>query len=1017
MEKYTLSMQQRHGLATCFQPSCFGLLEIECSGDVQEGTLKRALEEVVRRNEILRTRIVSGSNGMPAAQVIKRRSKTSFLPSHPPISARPNYKRLFISSFQRGKSNRIELRVAFSAMAADRATLDMFVGELSQQYYREIENSESGTEPQSLQYADYAAWLDEQLSNSEAVVARERVIRRLTEEIKATSFLSYGKRGPFRPMKVVTALTSQVTRLLRSVALKCNCEVEDILLAVWQMLLCQLDGFSLPPVGVLLPARTLPEMRRSLGPYDYYLPVFAKSPPRDLTEAISIAVAGKKEAALLVNKFCWDESRDEKSFPFIFSSTKPGWDSELFRVTESSFVGEVFRLGLECMESPDLYRMILHFDTACCSEGEAQTYLNAYSKLLEVSLNAPLSGPYSVIGESIDWDSIKLQPTANQQEATYGRTEWPLNSKSKGLAVVDVETKLTYEELDEQGNKLARYLLECGIKAGTSRVGLLFERNVRMALGVVAVLKSGAAFVPLDLGWPSDYLRDILAKANVSMVLTDKLHNSEASGYRILNVVDEASTIHKKEGLCLPEKPHIDFPAYLIFTSGSTGPSKGAIITRRNLDAYLFGLRKALGVRPKEVYLHTAPFCFSSSIRQLLLPLTVGAVVLIASGGELRNPTELIKRVVLQKVNILDLVPSYWRRFINALEKLELQSWNTCQLRLALSASEVLPTALADNILACLPKNARLINMYGLTETSGIVSCFDVKKGQREIFGNQIPIGRSLCCNQLFVVDDDLRMVPPGGLGEICVVGPPVGAYLQDSNTSQRTFPIVSNSLRTLRVCRTGDLGRQRSDSLTYLLGRIDSQVKIRGKRVELSGIERQLGQHPKVENAVVTVVSHPNGDSELVAYVVPRGRESIISAEILAFAERRLPSHCVPHRIQIRSALPLTFTGKVDRRSLVQQVAPHGSETTEVGTGSVTARLAKIWQHTIRQSPTDGHGDFFAQGGDSLLAIDLLEAVSREFNMALSWQVLFETPTFEQLVVRITEALAAQESQRSSKL
>ncbi len=450
------------------------------------------------------------------------------------------------------------------------------------------------------------------------------------------------------------------------------------------------------------------------------------------------------------------------------------------------------------------------------------------------------------------------------------------NDTPRRTAIVCEGRQLTYAELNERANRLARYLQMLG--AGTEvLVAICMERSLDVAVSILATLKTGAAYLPLDPAYPRERLAFMFADARPRIVITHEhlqnilpLHSA-----RVVLLDSEWPTISQCSATNLPTSAAAGNLAYVIYTSGSTGRPKGVMITHGNVGHYVQSVRGPVGVNSADSYLHTASISFSSSVRQLMLPLSLGAKVVIATADQIRDQLALFELIKQQAVTVIDIVPSYWRSCIQSLasmEPAERESLLSNNLRLILSASEPLPPDVPRDWMFGFRHQARLMNMFGQTETAGIVATYPIPRVYEDNV-RVMPIGRPIPHTQIHLLDSNLQPVPEGFPGEVHIGGKGIGrGYLNHPElTAAKFVPDPFSNVPGARLYKTGDLGRVASDGSIQFLGRMDNQVKIRGHRVEPGEIEALLRQLPPVEDALVIARREDANEPRLVAYVVPR--------------------------------------------------------------------------------------------------------------------------------------------------
>ena len=573
------------------------------------------------------------------------------------------------------------------------------------------------------------------------------------------------------------------------------------------------------------------------------------------------------------------------------------------------------------------------------------------------------------------------------------------------IAVVCDESQLTYQALNDCADQVARHLQAMGVGPEVL-VGLYMERSLELIVGILGILKAGGAYVPFDPAYPRERLAFMLADAQVQVLLTQEelVTSLPEHGAQVLCLpADRPLPVSPGEGTAQPQvvPQHL---AYVIYTSGSTGEPRGVMITQANVCHYVQALQVRLGISAADRYLQTASVAFSSSVRQLMLPLLHGATIVMAAAEQLRDPLALCQVMKRHQVTVLDIMPSAWRNLTHALGRLAPESRQALLdngLRLLLSASEALASDVPGIWATAFRHQARLINMFGQTETTGIVAVYPIPP--QDDTGPIVPIGRPIVDTQLYLLDTHLRPVPIGVPGELCVGGRGLGrGYLHRPElTAQKFLPQPFSAEPGARLYTTGDLARYLPDGTIAFLGRIDHQVKIRGVRIEPGEIEAVLSQHPAVASAVVVAREETPGDRRLVAYVVPTA-EMAPSSRLLSvsalrdFLQQKLPEYMVPAVFVPLATLPLTPNGKIDRQALPapDQTRPVLEKAFVPPRTPVEAEVARIWAEVLGLERVGVHDNFFELGGHSLLAAQVIYRLREAFLVDLPLPSLFEAPT-----------------------
>ncbi|HEX4494252.1 MAG TPA: amino acid adenylation domain-containing protein, partial [Thermoanaerobaculia bacterium] len=567
----------------------------------------------------------------------------------------------------------------------------------------------------------------------------------------------------------------------------------------------------------------------------------------------------------------------------------------------------------------------------------------------------------------------------------------------EAVAIAFEREELTYGELDRQANRLARRLqaLGCGPE---SRVGVLLERSRELLVALLGILKAGAAYVPLDPDHPADRLtfqdRDARLQRIVTRAgLADRLPGAEER-FLFLEPGEPLETDLLDGPLSVPVHP--DNPAYVLYTSGSTGRPKGAVISHRAIVNRLLWMQEDLHLSAADRVLQKTPFSFDVSVWELFWPLMTGARLVVAVPGGHRDNAYLARVIAGEGITVLHFVPSMLQLF------LEEPGIAACSsLRDVVCSGEALSAELARRFAGRLG-HARLHNLYGPTEAAVDVTSWTYDAAGTESFRSGVPIGRPIANTRIHLLDRNLLPVPAGVPGELFIAGVNLArGYVERPDlTAERFLPDPEGEGTGERVYRTGDLARWRADGAIEYLGRLDHQVKIRGVRIELGEIEAALTALPGVREAVV-IARADRDEKRLIAYVVGDA-----SADELRQALReRLPEAMVPSAFVTLAALPLSSNGKLDRKALP---APEHPGTREGGYVAPHTReeelLANVWAQVLRLPRVGVNDNFFELGGDSILSVQIV-ARARQAGLHFTMRQIFEHQTVEALARHATAA------------
>ena len=581
------------------------------------------------------------------------------------------------------------------------------------------------------------------------------------------------------------------------------------------------------------------------------------------------------------------------------------------------------------------------------------------------------------------------------------------------IAAVFGSQRISYRELNRRANRIARLLTREGV--GTDAVvGLFVERGIDPLAAILAVFKSGGAYLPLDQAHPVARIREIIERSGVrialaSHALTPLLSEAgESAGLRVIPL--DSRTAAEEIGDNVPRTGSPADLAYVIFTSGSTGLPKGAMLEHRGMLNHLIAKIDDLELAGADAIAQTASQCFDISVWQSLAGLLVGARVVVFKDEIAHDPRRLLDCLREEEISVVEVVPSMLRAMLETVANS--RPLNLPALRWMIATGEALPPALVREWFHSYP-HIPMLNAYGPTECSDDVTHYVIRIPPSDE-ETQIPIGRPIANTQLYVVDPAGSPVPVGIAGELRVGGAGVGrGYLNDPARTAKAFvPDPFRPGRGARLYKTGDLARYRPDGNIEFLGRIDHQVKIRGFRIELGELEAVLSRHPAVRACVAVALPDANGEKRLVAYVAANGK-ALKPVELRTFLKSSLPDYMLPSAFVALEALPLTPNGKVDRKALPvpdlsadvfggERVAPENARQ---------RRLSKIWANVLGVRLVGIRDDFFELGGNSLSAARMAIQVEKFLGKKMSPARLIEAPTIERL------ALVLDEDQKPSAL
>lgn len=570
------------------------------------------------------------------------------------------------------------------------------------------------------------------------------------------------------------------------------------------------------------------------------------------------------------------------------------------------------------------------------------------------------------------------------------------------------DESLTYSQLNQRANQLARALVEWGVQRG-ELVGLCADRSLDFLIGVVAIFKATAAYVPMDTGYPDERIHYMMQNSQVRVVLTQikqLARLSEFSDRKRFCLDTEWEQVSQFDNTNLNLPCDSSDRAYMIYTSGSTGQPKGAIIRHNGALNHIEAELDYLNLRQIH-FLQTAPASSDISVWQFVGPIVTGGHVVILD--EVTNAEKLFKLIKTQSVNVIELVPVVLQLLLEYVSHLTEIQRALPNLKVMMATGEAVPVPLLNRWLTIYPA-IPATNAYGPTEAADDVIQFTITQPippeQRSV-----PIGKPLANLNVFILDECMRLVPAGVPGEICISGIGVGeGYWQMPERTRQSF--ISNPFKSTLgdvIYKTGDIGRWLRDGSIEYCDRMDNQVKIRGYRIELGEIEAQFAKYPSIKESVVVVREDIPGDKTLAAYAVIASGEIANENEIKAFMKARLPQYMVPNTISFLPALPTTPAGKIDRKNLPKPSTDSRAGNLVLPRNSIETTLAEIWADVLSLPQVGVMDSFFDLGGHSILAVRVIARVKSEFGVEIPLRKLFEAPTIASFAESITIADPAQ--------
>jgi amino acid adenylation domain-containing protein len=996
------------------------------AADFDTALLQQALDQLVTKHETLRSNFISDA-GKPELRInagqqipidhisvadetelqatLTRLSRKLFELDQGPL--------LTLTAIDIGSEGQdCVLMLVMHHIISDAWSLDLLTRELLDNY-RIFQAGNSATDTAlSIQYVDYAAWQQQQLQ-ADAVERQMNYWRSSLEGAPAVLELPTDRPRPtaqsYAGSLTGIVLPPELAAKLRSLSGSQGVTLYMTMLAALNVLLARYSGQEDIVVGTPVSGRSQPALEGIVGLFLNTLVIRS-----DLSDSPSFNTLLTQLKQNVLDAFAHQDLpferlveelqplRDMSISPifqvmFTLQNAETGdagndhnvayeYNSAKFDLNISVTDSSDGAIGITCEYATDLFdrstveRMLRHYEIL----------LDALSEQPEVATNLlpMLSGDEQQLVLR-DWNATAVK--FDGASTLHGLVETQMMLNPDRVALVHNDTTLTYRELDAATAGLATELLSAGAGPGVP-IAVCLERSADMLISLLAVLRAGSNYVPLDPNYPADRISYMLEDSGARILVTETGLSEQLKTDGIAVICADQST--PLSNTKLPDTVNSDDLAYQIYTSGSTGLPKGVQVEHRAVVNFLHSMADTPGLDSNDTLLSVTTLCFDISILEFFLPLTVGAKLVIASQSETADGFALQELIKRHSVNVMQATPATWRMMLQA-------GWQGNPQLKVLCGGEALDRRLADQLVT---GNAELWNMYGPTETTVWSSCHRYAASDE-----LINVGKPIANTLIYVLDRHLQALPAGIPGELYIGGDGVArGYWQRDELNLAQFK--SNPFGDGRIYKTGDRVRWLNNGNLEVLGRTDFQVKLRGFRIELGEIESALASHPDVTQAVVRLREDIPGDQRLVAYLIAPEGVTLNPAGLREHISSDLPDYMLPSAYVQLERFPLTPNGKIDRKALP---APDQNQLAKVEyvppRNELEESLCALWGDVLGVENAGIHDDFFALGGHSLIATQLVSRIRDTLNAELALRQLFEHPTVAQLAVDITESSSSE--------
>lgn len=1030
---------------------------IDIHSELDVAALQQSLNEIVHRHEALRTRfsVAKGESVLAIASEVSLPVREFDLRGLPEEERDRSARRLGIKQGQqcfdlsldlplRGTLVQLgnkdyKLFLSIHHINYDAFSLSILVRELATLYQAFVDGKPSPLPELTVQYADFAIWQREWMQGIRLTRGLDYWKEQLRDTVPILQLpcdRPRPARQSFRGARERVALSQQLSEAIATLSRQEGATLYMTLLAAFLTLLYRYCNQEDIVVGTAAAIRNRPEIESVIGYFVNMLmlrtdvsgnPSFRELlarvrsvnleayahqhiPFSKLVEVLDVD-RNLSHNPLFQVAFDLNQPLPSLDLDWTIRMEEPGINTAKFDLlivlqnSPSGLVGH-FEYNTDLFEADTIRRMVAHYQTLL-----AGIVANPDEHLSDLPL-LTADERHQLL---VEWNNTRADYPQNK--CIHQLFEEQVERMPDAVAVVYEEdcpsllaadrektrTILTYQELNDRANQLARYLCSLGVGPEV-RVGIYLDRSIHAIIAVMGVIKAGGAYIPLDPQWPIARVELILSSQAVDYLVTQQKYwetvrelRSQQPPITHAICLDVDAPLGQMSSQNLEPVASSDNTAYIIYTSGSTGIPKGVIVRHKAAVNLIDWVNKTFQVGAGDRILFVTSLCFDLSVYDIFGLLAAGGSIQVASSEQLQHPQELLRLLKREPITFWDSAPASLQQLVPFFPSTPPTHSN---LRLVFLSGDWIPTALPERVKAAFPR-VRVVSLGGATEATIWSNYYPIETV--EPAWTSIPYGKPIQNARYYILDSYLNPCPIGVSGVLHIGGDCLAAGYDDPvKTSQKFIRDPFSDNPSSRLYNTGDKARYLRDGNIEFLGRIDNQVKIRGFRIELGEIEVTLTQHPEVREAVVAIREDISGDKQLVAYLVQHDSQPTIN-QIRSFLKTKLPYYMVPSVFVFLEAIPLTSNGKIDRRALP---APLSSSTLKIAPRTLAEELiAPIWAEVLGLEKVGINDNFFEIGGNSLKAMQAIARIGDTFSVELPVRELFQLPTIAELAQWIETA------------
>jgi amino acid adenylation domain-containing protein len=1002
------------------------------NSEPDHAVLTGSLHTLIERHEILRTVFKQDAAGEVRQYILEPAAAMPDFCVDPTSFTRPfdlatgPLLRLLLLP---GKNDNWELNFAMHHIIGDEWSVGILVNELLHIYNARANDTPVSLPPLKIQYKDYAVWEQEQLKGEQLNEHRDWWLSRFSDELPVLD-LPYDKprpaiktyRGGIIRKNIPAAIVGRIDQLNG----EAGATLFMSLTAFVNILLHKYSHQQDIIIGTVATGREHIELEAQVGCYLKTLALRTRFNSTDsywqlLTNVRKVALGSYEHSIYpfeeLVNEL--DLRRDMSRHPLI--DVMLVLHNTNGQVTADNHPTEglagKFDLLFEFIKAENGLQLAIHYNSDIYERSTAERMAGHLYRLMECATLQPET-PIGTLQFLDEEEKHLLLNVFNDNAVQYPSSVTAIDLFKEQVSRTPLaiaarfnNDTITYEQLNKRSARLAGRLRSLNVGAGTL-VPMCMERSPDMITGILAVMRAGAAYVPVDMGYPTERIKYLLTDCNAGIVICSAGHRTALAaipGIQLI-VLDEEWTYI--DTLAVEEPAETVTPnnlAYVIYTSGSTGNPKGVMVEHAGMLNHLLAKINDLTIDETSVIAYTAAFTFDISVWQMLAALLKGGQTVVYPNELIYQPAELMHSVDESGVTILELVPSYLTVALDTLKKLTLDKLKWLLVTGEAVNRKLLEKWFGNGALAHIP----VMNAYGPTEASDDICHHAIYQTPE---AHQILIGKPIQNTRIYILDAAAQLCPIGVAGEICVTGICVSrGYLNQPDLTAQAFVADPFGYGKYKMYRTGDRGRWLPDGNIEYLGRIDEQIKIRGYRIELGEVTHAIKECVFVSDVAVVAATMGTGDKQLVAYIVPG--DHFNKEGMLAYLRNKLPAYMVPSQFIQLDKLPLTINGKLDKKALpTPDTIP--ADNTDAPTAPRTeteTKLMQIWEEVLGIEIRSITDNFFDAGGHSLNAIQLLARINDAYQVKIPIVSIFREGTIERIADQI-DFLLQQKKQRQTK-